>query len=215
MWNNKIQWEGFYPGNWQEAIDVRSFIQKNYTLYEGSEDFLQGPTVRTQKVWGRCQELLLEELKRGVLDLETRRVSGIGNFNPGYIDRENEVIVGLQTDAPLKRMVNLYGGSRTAKAAMSQYGYALDPEIDRHFSEYRKTHNQGVFDAYPKRTRLGAACWAAYRTSGCIRKRAHHRRLSPRSLIWYGSADTRKKTGSGILGRPYDRRADSPSGRGL
>ena len=154
MWNDKIQWEGFHPGNWQEEIDVRSFIQKNYTLYEGDEGFLKGPTARTQKVWSRCQKLLLEELKKGVLDLETRRVSGIGNFDPGYIDRENEVIVGLQTDAPLKRMVNLYGGSRTAKAAMSQYGYTLDPEINRHFSEYRKTHNQGVFDAYPKRTRL-------------------------------------------------------------
>lgn len=91
--------------------------------------------------------------KGGVLDVETKRISGINNFEPGYIDRENEVIVGLQTDAPLKRMVNLYGGMRMAQQSLEQYGYKLDPEIERHFGEYRKTHNQGVFDAYPKRVR--------------------------------------------------------------
>lgn len=97
--------------------------------------------------------MLLEELKKGVLDVETDIISGIDNFAPGYIDKENEVIVGLQTDAPLKRIVNLYGGLRMAKSSLEQYGYALNPEIDRHFSEYRKTHNEGVFDAYPARTR--------------------------------------------------------------
>lgn len=150
---NEKNWDGFKPGNWQFEIDVRSFIQKNYTPYEGDEQFLTGPTERTKKVWSRCEELILEELKNGVLDVETGIISGIDNFEPGYIDRENEVIVGLQTDAPLKRIVNLYGGLRTAKSALQQYGYQLNPEIDRHFEEYRKTHNQGVFDAYPKRVR--------------------------------------------------------------
>lgn len=147
------QWDGFRAGNWQREIDVRSFIQKNYTLYEGGDGFLAGPTARTMAVWEKCEALLLEELKKGVLDVETDIISGIDNFAPGYIDKENEVIVGLQTDAPLKRIVNLYGGLRMAKSSLEQYGYALNPEIDRHFSEYRKTHNEGVFDAYPARTR--------------------------------------------------------------
>lgn len=147
------QWDGFRAGNWQREIDVRNFIQKNYTLYEGGDGFLVGPTARTMAVWEKCETLLLEELKKGVLDVETDIISGIDNFAPGYIDKENEVIVGLQTDAPLKRIVNLYGGLRMAKSSLEQYGYALNPEIDRHFSEYRKTHNEGVFDAYPARTR--------------------------------------------------------------
>ena len=96
---------------------------------------------------------MLQELKKGILDVETHIVSGIDNFAPGYIDRDNEVIMGLQTDAPLKRIVNLYGGTRMAESALEQYGYTLDPEIKSHFSQYRKTHNEGVFDAYPARTR--------------------------------------------------------------
>ena len=147
-------WEGFRSGAWEEEIDVRDFIQKNYTLYEGDAAFLAGPTEKTKAVWGKCTALLAEELKKGgVLDVETHKISGICNFAPGYIDRENEVIVGLQTDAPLKRMVNLYGGMRMAEQSLEEYGYTLDPEIARHFAEYRKTHNQGVFDAYPKRVR--------------------------------------------------------------
>jgi formate C-acetyltransferase len=148
------QWEGFRGGEWQRTVDVRSFIQKNYTPYDGDESFLTGTTERTRAVWSKCEALLLEELKKGVLDVETHIVSGIDNFAPGYIDRDNEVIVGLQTDAPLKRIVNLYGGKRMAKSSLEQYGYTLDPEIDRHFNEYRKTHNEGVFDAYPQRTRV-------------------------------------------------------------
>jgi formate C-acetyltransferase len=147
-------WEGFHGDEWKRSIDVRAFIQDNYTPYEGDEQFLAGPTEKTKAVWKRCEELLLEELQRGILDVETHIVSGIDQFAPGYIDKENEVIVGLQTDAPLKRIVNLYGGTRMAKSALEQYGYQLDPEIDAHFSQYRKTHNEGVFDAYPARTRI-------------------------------------------------------------
>ena len=146
-------WKGFHGGEWQRSIDVRSFIQKNWTPYEGDGSFLTGPTQRTRAVWERCEDLLRQELRKGVLDVETHIVSGIDSFAPGYIDRENEVIVGLQTDAPLKRIVNLYGGTRMARSALEQYGYRLDPEIEDHFSQYRKTHNEGVFDAYPERTR--------------------------------------------------------------
>ena len=113
-------WNGFAAGEWQRSIDVRSFIQKNWTPYLGDDAFLAGPTQRTKAVWKRCEELLLRELKDGILDVDTHRVSGIDNYAPGYIDRENEVIVGLQTDAPLKRIVNLYGGTRMAKSALEQ-----------------------------------------------------------------------------------------------
>ncbi len=145
----------FHGGKWQREIDVRDFIQRNYTLYEGDGAFLQPPTAKTEKVWDKCKALIAEELKKGgVLDIETKKISGINNFAPGYIDRDNEVIVGLQTDAPLKRIVNLYGGTRMAEQSLEAYGYQLDETIKAHFSEYRKTHNQGVFDAYPKSVRL-------------------------------------------------------------
>ena len=151
---NTMAWQGFQTGKWTKEIDVRNFIQKNYTLYEGDDTFLEGVTDRTQKVWDKCHELILEEMKKGILDVETNIVSGIDNFAPGYIDRKNEVIVGLQTDAPLKRIVNLYGGMKMAKSALEQYGYELNPQLEKDFHAYRKTHNEGVFDAYPKRTKV-------------------------------------------------------------
>ena len=151
---NCTAWKGFRTGEWRHLVNVRNFIQKNYTPYTGDESFLAPTTERTDKVWGRAHELILEELEKGILDVETNIVSGIDNFGPGYIDKDNEVIVGLQTDAPLKRIVNLYGGMRTTESALKEYGYELNPEIARHFRQYRKTHNDGVFDAYPQRTRL-------------------------------------------------------------
>ena len=151
---NNSAWQGFRTGEWRHLVNVRNFIQKNYTPYTGDENFLAGTTARTDAVWKRASELIQQEIKQGIIDVETKTISGIDNFAPGYIDRENEVIVGLQTDAPLKRIVNLYGGMRLAKSALEEYGYQLDPEIEKHFSSYRKTHNEGVFDAYPKRTRL-------------------------------------------------------------
>ena len=147
------EWEGFNSGNWRHVIDVRNFIQKNVTPYEGDESFLECVSEKTEKVWNRCKELLKEEISKGILDVETSVVSGIDNFEPGYIDKENEIIVGLQTDAPLKRIVNLYGGTRMAEQALEQYGYELDEDIKTSFGEYRKTHNEGVFDAYPQRTK--------------------------------------------------------------
>ena len=128
------QWNGFNAGNWQREIDVRSFIQKNYTLYTGDDSFLAPATNKTKAVWAKCEKLLLEEMKKGILDVETNIISGIDNFEAGYIDKENEVIVGLQTDAPLKRIVNLYGGMRMATSSLEQYGYQLNPEIQKHFS---------------------------------------------------------------------------------
>lgn len=151
---NCTAWKGFKTGEWRHLVNVRNFIQKNYTPYEGDDSFLAGTTLRTNKVWEKAHHLILEELRKGILDVETDTVSGIDNFAPGYIDAENEVIVGLQTDAPLKRIVNLFGGIRTAESALEQYGYQLNPEIERHFRTYRKTHNEGVFDAYPERTRV-------------------------------------------------------------
>lgn len=148
------EWNEFKEGNWQKEIDVRNFIIKNYTMYEGDSSFLEGPTKKTKNVWDKCEKLILKELKNGIIDVETDKISGINNFAPGYIDKQNEVIVGLQTDEPLKRIVNLYGGMRMAESSLEQYGYKLNETIKKHFKEYRKTHNDGVFDAYPKRTRV-------------------------------------------------------------
>lgn len=146
-------WEGFRSGEWRHLVNVRNFIQRNYTPYEGDDSFLAGTTERTDRVWEKCRALIIEEVNKGIIDVETDIVSGIDNFAPGYIDKENEVIVGLQTDAPLKRIVNPYGGMRMAQSALEQYGYKLNPEIEKHFTQYRKTHNDGVFDAYPQRVR--------------------------------------------------------------
>lgn len=148
------QWNGFKEGIWQECIDVRNFIQKNYKLYEGDSSFLQGSTEKTKKVWDKAYSLIVKEVKKGIIDVATDRVSGIDNYEPGYIDKDNEVIVGLQTDAPLKRIVNPFGGMRMAKSSLEEYGYKLDSEIEEHFSKYRKTHNEGVFDAYTKEIRI-------------------------------------------------------------
>lgn len=151
-------WEGFLTGEWRHLVNVRNFIQKNYAPYEDSANFLSGTTEKTNKIWKKCSDLIIEEIKKGIIDIEVNEVSGINNYDAGYIDKENEVIVGLQTDAPLKRIVNLFGGMRTAKSALSAYGFKLNPEIDKHFTKYRKTHNEGVFDAYPERTRLARTC---------------------------------------------------------
>ena len=144
----KEQWKGFRGGNWCNRIDVKDFIQNNYKAYDGDKSFLEGTTSRTDKVWSKCSELLNEELKKHVLDIDTENMSGIDNFEAGYIDKENEVIVGLQTDAPLKRMINPYGGIRMVYQELEAYGYKFNEEKLAHFDEYRKTHNQGVFDAY-------------------------------------------------------------------
>lgn len=141
-------WKGFKGDKWKETIDVSDFILNNYKEYRGDDSFLRGISNKTKKVWEKCEKLLAKEAKVGLLDVETKAVSGINTFKPGYIDKRNEVIVGLQTDKPLKRIVNLYGGTRMAEKALAAYKRELDPTIKKHFWEYRKTHNDGVFDAY-------------------------------------------------------------------
>ena len=142
------EWKKFKNGKWNEEINVEEFIQLNYSEYEEDESFLANPTDKTKKVWSKCEDLLKEELKKHVLDIDVDHVSGIDNYEAGYIDKDNEVIVGLQTDAPLKRIVNPYGGIRMVYQELEAYGYKLNSEIDKYFNAYRKTHNQGVFDAY-------------------------------------------------------------------
>ena len=146
--NNK-QWNNFHGEKWKNEIDVAAFIADNYTEYVGDDSFLCGTTERTKKVWSRCEKLLKEEMKKGLLDVELKRISGINSFKAGYIDKANEVVVGLQTDKPLKRIVNVYGGLRTAKQALAAYNKVMDKNIESIFaSRMRKTHNDGVFDAY-------------------------------------------------------------------
>ncbi|MBW9150688.1 formate C-acetyltransferase [Clostridium estertheticum] len=148
------QWNGFKGDSWKNKIDVKDFIQKNYTLYEGDDSFLVGKTDKTNKVWDKANSLILEEIKKGIIDVETNEISGIDNFKPGYIDKENEVIVGLQTDAPLKRIVNPFGGFRMVEQSLKEYGYELNKDIKEFFPKYRKTHNEGVFDAYTDATKV-------------------------------------------------------------
>lgn len=142
------EWQDFEKGRWMKEIDVRDFIQKNYKPYEGDESFLAGPTERTKKLWNKVLELMNEERKKGILDAETKKVSTITAHAPGYIYKELEQIVGLQTDKPLKRGIMPFGGLRVVKKALESYGYELDKETEEIFLKYRKTHNDGVFDAY-------------------------------------------------------------------
>ena len=145
-------WRGFRAGLWQKEINVRDFIQQNYAPYEGDESFLTGATVRTKKIWERLNELFVEERKKGVLDV-SQIPSSISAHGPGYIDRDHEVIVGLQTEAPLKRAIMPNGGLRMVINALKAYGYEPDAKVVETFSKYRKTHNDGVFDAYTEEVR--------------------------------------------------------------
>jgi len=140
-------WQGFKTGLWQKQINVRNFIQQNYEPYEGDESFLAPATERTKQLWDRLNDLFVEERKKGVLDV-SQIPSSITAHDPGYIDRGNEVIVGLQTDAPLKRAIMPNGGFRMVANALKTYGYEPDPHVVEAFTKYRKTHNDAVFDAY-------------------------------------------------------------------
>lgn len=146
------QWEGFEGRIWKEEVNTRDFIQKNYKPYDGDESFLAGPTEATNKLWGALQVLQKEErAKGGVLDMETEVVSGLTAYGPGYIDpelKDLEKIVGLQTDKPLKRAFMPYGGIKMAEQACTTYGYTPSPKLHEIFTQYTRTHNQAVFDAY-------------------------------------------------------------------
>lgn len=152
------EWNGFIGGEWQSGINVRDFIVRNYTPYTGSEDFLSGATARTEAMRKRLRDLLEEERKNGgVLDIDTETVSSVCAYKPGYVDKDNELIVGLQTDAPLKRGVHPFGGIRMARAACSAYGYTLSQRIEDFFT-YRTTHNDGVFRVYTDEMKAARHC---------------------------------------------------------
>lgn len=156
-------WKNFNAGNWQTSIDVRDFIQKNYTPYEGDDKFLAGPTERTGKIMDKVRDLLAQEREKTVLDISKDVGTSILAHAPGYIDKENECIVGLQTDAPLKRAIAPNGGLRMVQNSLDAYGYTMDPKIEEIYTKYRKTHNQGVFDVYNSEIR---ACRSSHIITG-------------------------------------------------
>ncbi|NEO88506.1 MAG: formate acetyltransferase, partial [Spirulina sp. SIO3F2] len=147
-------WQGFENGVWLEEINVRDFIQRNYTPYKGDRTFVEPATERTQRLWQQVADLMLLEREKGVLDVDTKVPTSITAHAPGYIDKDLEQIVGLQTDKPLKRAIMPLGGIRVVKKSLTAYGYELDPETEKIFTQYRKTHNDGVFDAYTREMRL-------------------------------------------------------------
>ncbi|MEG4217143.1 formate C-acetyltransferase [Microcoleus sp. Pol14C6] len=148
------EWHSFTEGNWTNEVNVRDFIQKNYTPYEGNAEFLTAPTEKTQQLWQKVLELMKQEREKGVLDVDTKVPTSITAHAAGYIARDLEQIVGLQTDRPLKRAIMPLGGIRVVKAGLEAYGYQLDPQTEEIFTKYRKTHNDGVFDAYTRSMRL-------------------------------------------------------------
>ena len=141
------QYEGFKGDKWKNEIDVKQFILDNYTEYTGDDSFLASPTEKTKRLNDKYQEMSKIEIEKGIYDVDTKTVSGIDAYNPGYLIRDDEVIVGFQTDAPLKRIVNPFGGMRMVRQSLEAYGYKLDPSVEEYF-KYRKTHNDGVFSAY-------------------------------------------------------------------
>ena len=149
------EWEGFARGKWTTSVNVRDFIHRNYTPYDGDESFLEGPTEATKALWAQVMDLSQKEREAGgVLDMDTKIVSTITSHGPGYLNKDLEQIVGIQTDKPFKRALQPFGGIRMAQNACREYGYEVDPEVVKIFTKYRKTHNQGVFDAYTPEMRL-------------------------------------------------------------
>src|SRR5690349_6511194 len=140
---------GFHGSGWREAIDVGGFIRDNIESYTGGAEFLSGPTHRTERIWRQLQRMFVEERRRGIYDVDAHTPSTIIAHEPGYLDRDHELIVGLQTSAPLRRAIMPAGGLRMVQNGLAAYGYSLDPAVRTIFSQYRKTHNDGVFDAYP------------------------------------------------------------------
>ena len=157
-------WRGFREGSWVNEIDLRSFIRHNFTMYDGDETFLEGPTQNTLDLWDQVMELTKQEREAGgVLDMDTKVISGITSHGPGYLDKEKETIVGFQTDKPFKRAMMPYGGVRMAEKACADNGYTMDPKVRDFFTYHRKTHNAGVFDAYTPEMR---ACRSSHIITG-------------------------------------------------
>ena len=151
-------WNGFRGETWKKEINVRDFIQNNYTLYEGDDSFLEQPTERTRKLFAKFEDLLRQEQEKGgVLDIDTSRATSLINYGAGYLDKELELIVGYQTEKPLTRGVNPFGGIRMARSACEAYGYKLSEKVEQEFT-YRTTHNDGVFRAYTPEMRKARKC---------------------------------------------------------
>jgi formate C-acetyltransferase len=144
----RTEWNGFKSGEWVTEVNMREFIKKNYTPYDGDDSFLNTATPKTEKLWQKVLDLMKEENEKGILDAETQIPSSITSHEPGYIDKDLEEIVGLQTDKPFKRGIFPNGGLRVVKQALQSYGYELDPKAEKIYSNFRKTHNDGVFDSY-------------------------------------------------------------------
>ena len=165
-------WKGFVTGLWQSEINVRDFIQRNYTAYEGDKSFLAGPTEATNKLWGELQKLQAEERKKGgVLDMDTEIVSGLNSHKPGYINeslKDLEKVVGLQTDKPLKRAFMPFGGIKMAEESCQQYGYKPSAELHKIFTEYHKTHTQAVFDCYTPEMRAARKAHLSWATTAAL-----------------------------------------------
>ena len=141
-------WRDFVPGSWRSGVDVRDFIVRNVTPYDGDESFLVAPTQRTKAVWEKLQPYFADERKKGVLAVDAKTPSTMLAHKAGYIDRENEVVVGLQTDQPFKRAIFPFGGLRMVEAGLKAAGFEADPQVHNAFTKYRRSHNDGVFDAY-------------------------------------------------------------------
>ena len=157
-------WRGFREGSWVNEIDLRSFIRHNFTMYDGNESFLEGPTQNTLDLWEQVMDLTRQEREAGgVLDMDTKVISTITSHGPGYLNKEKETIVGFQTDKPFKRAMMPYGGVRMAEKACADNGYTMDPQVKEFFTLHRKTHNAGVFDAYTPEMR---ACRSSHIITG-------------------------------------------------
>ena len=185
-------WHGFTDGPWQTGVDVADFVRRNRTPYDGGAAFLTGPTTRTETVWNKVSALFPVERKRGIYDVDTSTPAGITAFAPGYIDADNELIVGLQTDAPLKRAIMPNGGFRMVEAGLKAYGYDVDPLVKKIFTRYRRTHNDGGL----RRLHRADACRPRrrphHRAARRLRPRPDHRRLPSSGAVRGGPADRRQ-----------------------
>ncbi len=207
-------WRGFVAGPWQDGVDVRDFIQRNYTPYTGDAGFLAGPTPRTTALWEKLAAMFPAERERGVYDIDTHTPGTITSHAPGYIDKDSELIVGLQTDAPLKRAMIPNGGWRMVEGALETYGYEVDPTIRKIFTTYRKTHNDGVFDVYSAAGQGRAQVEHHHRPARRLRPRPDHRRLPPRRPLRGRRADRRKKRERAELDLPLSSDVRDPRPRG-
>ena len=207
-------WQGFIGSRWLDRIDVRDFIQANVTPYTGDAAFLAGPTERTRALWSRLTAMFGEERARGIYDVDARTPASITSHAPGYIDREHELITGLQTDAPLRRAIMPNGGLRMVENGLAAYGYTLDPAVREIFTRYRKTHNDGVFDAYPADVLAARRAHVITGLPDAYGRGPDHRRLPPGAAVRRRPAHRGQAGGEGGPGRPPVHRRGHPRPRG-